>query len=751
MTREQIRRIYDMRMQALHTRNARESKKQDDADRAVYMKQQQSWDKATGIASLLNVAKDIYEGRQTKLLKIKYDKPEMLDPKTKYELKEDRSFGEVINPKNWLENIKRLTPKGGLEETEGYKEFKALEETGVAEESLKGWINPETGKQGTAQEYAKLVKAADIQQQEMEEMDLLEEQLAQKAEIGAQKAADIQQQEMEEEELAEVTGFLEEQKMKKLEIQNIENAKFNQYGLTKTRAQELSNILEREGVVIPPGMTEEKTLELLSSFDKVPMGKYPVGSDQEEYRAFVDTLKSGSQNADTFQSVVTDLTTNTDQTIQSVIDGTYVPEVEDVSYERDLLKEKRDLEQFIEGEEAFLFEDPGMSTVETGAPGDEFIEAEYTKELEEWQKDLGVGEDGVFTAEELENMPASAAIILPTGAPGAKIKPADLILDERILDKDYPLTNDEIAKRLGLQSADQILREDIQSATEMFPDLSQEEALDQYYNYGDIEGTASTGLDTMEDIAALEGGDTVPTVDAPTAPSTDIVSDVKPDVEIPDAEPGLVGEAFKLGGKTLNSLKTVQDMSRIGQTLTNEEASNADKAIAGTQGVKMLADMAAKKAGKETAAQIGSKALTKKGYEQLTKEGVKMGGKAAVGTAAGGVIGGYTMVTEGKAAGESWEEGDYDEAILHGISSISGGLQTAGAGMMLTGVGAPLGAVLYGVGTAASLISSGAQMLESLFGGDDTAQAEEAPKQKFNATQYLNSIRRSRYDGRAYA
>jgi len=214
-----------------------------------------------------------------------------------------------------------------------------------------------------------------------------------------------------------------------------------------------------------------------------------------------------------------------------------------------------------------------------------------------------------------------------------------------------------------------------------------------------------------------------------------------PDVEattVPDAKPD-----GKFVGKALSGLQTLQTMQGIGQTLTDEEASGADKAIAGTQAAKMLADMAAKRAGQETVSQIGSQALTKVGYKQLTKTGVKLGGKAAVGAVAGGVIGGYTAVTEAKAAGESWEEGDYDEAIFHGIGSAAGGLQTAGAGMMLTGVGAPLGAVLYGIGTAASVISSGAQLLEGLFGGSDSAPVvPDAPK--FDISRYLDSIRGSR-------
>ena len=236
-----------------------------------------------------------------------------------------------------------------------------------------------------------------------------------------------------------------------------------------------------------------------------------------------------------------------------------------------------------------------------------------------------------------------------------------------------------------------------------------------------------------EHVPMASGAEGAPPIDP------DVEAPITP--EIPDAEPDLMGNVGKYGGKTLNALQTVQDISTIGKVLTDEEASDEDKALAGTRGVKMLADMAAKKAGQKTASQIASKALTRKGYEELSKTGVKMGGKAAVGTAAGGLVGGYTAVTEAKAAGESWEEGDYDEAILHGIGSVSGGLQTVGAGMMLTGVGAPIGAVLYGVGTAASAISSGALLLEGLglFGGDDTVQEVEKPK--FDAGRYLDTIR----------
>jgi hypothetical protein len=272
---------------------------------------------------------------------------------------------------------------------------------------------------------------------------------------------------------------------------------------------------------------------------------------------------------------------------------------------------------------------------------------------------------------------------------------------------------------------------DIRETSEKAPEVSEDDPMFQFMQEGWEAGADQAGQEAAPMLASAG-----PLSDAPI----DVSADVTTDVDVPDVKPGF-------GGKVFQAAQTGQQIFNIGKTLTDENTTGEDKAVATAQGTKLLADLAAKHAGQKTASQIGAKALAKKGYEQLTKEGVKLGGKAAAGAALGGVLGGYTMVTEAGEAKESWEEGDYDEAILHGISSVSGGLQTAGAGMMLSGVGAPLGAVLYGVGTAASAISSGAQFLEGLFGGDGGGGAlPEVKKPKFNAGRYLGSIRRrSRY------
>ena len=789
------------------------------------------------------MTKDLYEWRQSKLLKIEYGGEGETLPSgampTKYKIKEDMPFKEKFTPKGALESLKRLTPKGGLEEREGYKEFKAKETAIEAFESPEFLAKKEAFKeqalkdldakqletrskemlrepteatfpQATAQstfesQYENIVfEGAEPDYEELGDFIVAENEWLKKgktdltseelSEIGKQFAPGLVDAEISGTGMAGIpVGFVDGKtkiqsikaspQMIKLSQElklspesftsmtdQIDAKKFNQYDLTKTRAQELSNILESEGVVIPPGMTEEKTLELLSSFDKVPMGKYPVGTDQKEYRAFVDTLKSGSQNPDTFQSVVTDLTENTDQTIQSAIDGTYVPAVEDVSYATD---KTMSADSFIEDEQAFLFDDPGMGTVESGAPSGKTVSQAASSLLSEktWmaeslegdpslrgqlvdtfsKKELGIMRDNnidwkrwnyirsgkesnEFYEQKLQEIIDDPELLKSMGLEKGSVwdKPLQWLGTDEPTDSFFDKHEITIDKSGKPQAT-------IPDAKPVIPDVKLEDAPKGFPRYQrSIMDEKKPQVPNLEDLyneeltkPALEGSGNLASVDG----------FIPQDVDVPDAKPDVMGSVGKFGGKTLNALQTLDSMKRIGQTLTDEEASGADKAMAGTQSVKMLADIAAKKAGQETAAQIGAKALTREGYKQLSKEGVKMGGKAAVGTAAGGVIGGYTMYTEAGEAKESWEEGDYDEAILHGISSVSGGLQTAGAGMMLTGIGAPLGAVLYGVGTAASAISSGAQLLEGLFGGSDAPALPEVKIPKFNASRYLDSIR----------
>ena len=197
---------------------------------------------------------------------------------------------------------------------------------------------------------------------------------------------------------------------------------------------------------------------------------------------------------------------------------------------------------------------------------------------------------------------------------------------------------------------------------------------------------------------------------------------------------------MKFAGKTYQSLQDAQQIYNIGKTLTNEDATSQDKTLAGTQGLKMLNDLALKKAGQKTASQIAQSSL-----KSGTKEFAKLTGKQAVSAGLGSVVGGYSMVTGAKEAGSAWEEEDYDEAILHGISSASGALQMAGGGMMATGIGAPIGAVLFGIGQAGSVISGAGLFLEGLFGGGEGSAPVPAKTPNYKSARVIRDLKRQNH------
>jgi|TARA_Y100000310_G_scaffold192986_1_gene192961 hypothetical protein len=711
-TREQAFQMFRARMAAIAAQNAQKKQEEAERERDERLKQDEFWGTLNLAAGAAKIPVNIYDRWHQKLIGLEYGGPEEITiagaPK-KYKTREG------------------FHPFKPVEETEGYTKFKAdkIKATKQLEERSKELLRkpPEVTGVATSRStfedpYKNVVLGAE------EESAFI---------VESQKASDIQMEVMREEELSEISGFLEEQQNIKQSLVDIENAKFNQYGLTKVRAEELADILEGEGITLPAGMTEEKTLELLASFDKVPMGDNPVGAlatNQPEYRAFVDTLKSGNQNPDTFQSVVTDLTTNTDETIQSVIDGIYAPEVEDVSTTTSYSK--------LEGKFGGIA-DPEISqkmwyiqTIE-GDPSKRQQILDLNLSMEELDRHRQAGTNPLddstkgggidFVLEKLKK--DGTEVEIPDVGMPPEVAIPDAYVPDTSMKKvfDYEGTNEELLEKLGLDPKSIPKNPRLQKA-------ALDEALENL-EAGTIDGE-------IPDLP--EGGPLTASADwMPMEASEDIEqvsTDILPEAPtVPDAKPGVVGKAFDAG-------QTALQLSNIGRTLADAEATDEEKGIASLQGTKLLADIAAKKAGQETVSQIGSKAATQFIKGKGLQEGAKLTGKQAVGAAAGGVLGGYTMITEGKAAGESWEEGDYDEAILHGIGSASGGLQTAGAGMMATGVGAPLGAVLYGIGTAGSVISSVGTFLEGLFG--EKEEVAEAPRPKFNASSYLNSIRRER-------
>tara|TARA_R110000824_G_scaffold6844_2_gene31495 strand:+ start:2433 stop:4310 length:1878 start_codon:yes stop_codon:yes gene_type:complete len=622
MTSEQIQRIYNNRMRAVLTKNARIKKAEDDADRLTWQKKQEASAKLAAQLQQANLLKDLHEWRQSKLI----DKTFEGDtgsagvlPK-KYRFKDERPIGEIIKPKNWLENVKRLTPKGALEERGEYKEFKAEEKALKMLEEKRSRI-PEDIDEFTTQEPIEPVEAMDAADHV--------ERLSWKADEARPEVP-----------LAE-------------ELAVDEPIEADQHVFT-----------DDPPLLDMPSLNESAKRSLYDRYYQDQASSGLSGMPKLSYEKWLEGVETG------------------------VLSGNYA---EDASVHMGLGRYKKlsvppaqpDVPLDVEDE----FYTPTEEVIETDDLPSPAPQLDY-------DKIQGAAEDQKLQAlRELETTPGVT--------PEVSVDP----------DLEKALGDLEKLKAPKVKGADKVLPEQLR---------------------------ASVGMSDMPD------------VEAP------VVSDVgAQDVEISDAKAGFLG-------KTFNKLQTGQQIYNIGKTLSNEEASDGEKALAGTQGAKLLADLAAKHAGQKTVSQIGSQAVSgflesakgvdelgrtvglKGAYKGLGKETLKLTGKQAVGTALGGAVGGYTMVTEAKEAGEAWKEKDYDEAILHGIGSVSGGLQTAGAGMMLTGVGAPLGAILFGVGTAASVISSGALFLEGLFGSDNAPAQQVAQVPKFDTSRYLESLRRQR-------
>jgi hypothetical protein len=286
----------------------------------------------------------------------------------------------------------------------------------------------------------------------------------------------------------------------------------------------------------------------------------------------------------------------------------------------------------------------------------------------------------------------------------------------------------------------EVLKDPIESAKRLTPigTMEETEGFKEFKETADVsaldEALANLEAGTIDgEIPTLqEGGTLTASTDWMPMEVPEVAEEIPLEAPtVPDAKPGL----FETG-------QTILQLTNIGNTIADEDATSEEKGVASVQGAKLLTDLATKRAGQETVSKIGSKAFSDVLAKKGLKEGVKLTGKQAVGTILGGALGAHTMVTEAGEAKESLKEKDYDEAILHGMASGSGALQTGGATMMASGIGAPLGAVLYGIGTAGSVISSAGLFLEGLFG--DKKEEKEEKKPKFDAKKYLDSIRSER-------
>ena len=72
-TREQIQRIYNIRMEAIYKKRAKGQKAQDELDLAAWQKTEKDTANVNQALAGLNMYKDLYEGRQMKLLGMTYE------------------------------------------------------------------------------------------------------------------------------------------------------------------------------------------------------------------------------------------------------------------------------------------------------------------------------------------------------------------------------------------------------------------------------------------------------------------------------------------------------------------------------------------------------------------------------------------------------------------------------------------------------------------------------------------------------
>ena len=645
MTSEQIQRLYRDKLNAIIEVKQRllNADKQRQIDSQI--KRQKKIEDISAMLSAANLLKQFKESRQSKLMDLEYKEEVNIEgiPQKfkKYKFKEDRTFKEALKDIGTGENIKRLFPKGELEQTEGYKAFKVEELQKKASEELKKareTVKPED-ELAWDEEIPDEDTIKDPDMSEFGEWDSPPSYPRPEVPIPTEDSFDddihvLSPRITTDDPLTAPSGVPE--------------LTFDSYTMT--------NMLRNSGINLPDGMSNENKIRIMSSLNNIV-----ENGTAQDYKAFTETLKRGLDNPDMFPAVVNDLTRNTETTINRIQEGTYTP-----------------------GKDLVYREGYGE------APVVDEIDIPIGQE-EPWQEKYYGGVDPTTTT-----MPLRAPATEPDYA---KIQAAsDTAQDKQLKD----LMN---------------LQETTGKAPTVSKDLEFEKALKEMEN--------------------LKGGGKLPKGVKPDEmiASAGPMSDAPLNIQDENEDIGLLGKV----GKTFNSLNQANNMLNIGNVLISDDTSNQDKILAGSQALQIISDLAVKNSGEQAVSSLTSKAasdfISKKGLQ----ESLKLGAKQAVGAVTGGIIGGYTMTKEAESAKESWEEGDYDEAILHGIGAVSGGLQTAGASMMTTGIGAPIGAVLFGLGTAGSAISTAGQFLEGLFEGGRSALEQKVPK--VHIGRYLQSIR----------
>jgi len=123
--RDQILSLYNMKMDTYYNQERRDREEEDINAYNEQLTRQENMSKASLALEALKAVKTISDNKLATFLDQTYESNvEGIIPK-KYKLKEPRSFKQVLKDIGTGKNIERMTARGKIEETEGYKEFAA--------------------------------------------------------------------------------------------------------------------------------------------------------------------------------------------------------------------------------------------------------------------------------------------------------------------------------------------------------------------------------------------------------------------------------------------------------------------------------------------------------------------------------------------------------------------------------------------------------------------------------------------------
>ena len=122
---DQVLQMYNTRMKSILTNVAKKEQERDEREYNAHITNQENLAKLNTAISLIGTVSKASNRKLDRLLKQTYDENKKGILSKKFEMKDPRSLKRVLKDIGTGENLKRLTARGKLKETEGYKEFQA--------------------------------------------------------------------------------------------------------------------------------------------------------------------------------------------------------------------------------------------------------------------------------------------------------------------------------------------------------------------------------------------------------------------------------------------------------------------------------------------------------------------------------------------------------------------------------------------------------------------------------------------------